>query len=202
MFEVEVALDPPRARPIVFRPMNAGAPTCPACGGLNTNPQSNQCRFCGQALSAAPAYGGHAMQQQQGYGAPPQGGYGAPAQGGYGAPPQGGYGAPPQGGYGAPPQGGYGAPAQGGYGAPAQGGYGAPPQGGYGYGAPQGGGFAPQYPGQGFAGVQPFQGGNGFVSRGSGWTSGWSTFFWILLVIAAVVIGISLTGACVSALTH
>ncbi len=161
--------------------MNAGAPTCPACGGLNTNPQSNQCRFCGQALTAAPAHGAPAMyqQQQQGYGAPAPGSYGAPAQGGYGAPPPGGYGAPPH-----------------------MQGYGAPPPNAY--GAPPGGGYGPHYPGQpqGFGGVQPFQGGNGFVSRGSGWTSGWSTFFWIRLVIAAIAIGISLTGACISAIAH
>jgi hypothetical protein len=56
---------------------------------------------------------------------------------------------------------------------------------------------------QGFGGVQPFQ--HGYAPqqyRSSGWTSGWSTFFWVRLVIAAIAIGISLLGACISAISH
>lgn len=153
--------------------MNAGAPTCPSCGGLNTNPQSAQCRFCGQMLP------------QQGYGAAPMG-YGAPQ----GAPPMGGYGAPQ--GYGAP---GYGAPQ--GYGAPPPGGYGAPMPQGYApnpYGAPNP--YAQPYPV-----VQPFNGGGGYIQQSS-WSSGWSAFFWIRLGIAVFVVVISLMGACVSAIAH
>ena len=118
------------------------------------------------------------------------------APGGY-APPPGGYGAPP-GGYGAPP-GGYGAPP-GGYGAP-PGGYGAPNP----YGGPQPGPYGGPMPGQqvhGFGGVQPFNAGYTPQYRSSGWASGWSTFFWVRLGIAAVAIAVSLLGACVSALSH
>jgi hypothetical protein len=52
----------------------------------------------------------------------------------------------------------------------------------------------------GFGGAQPYYGGR-YVNR-SGWSSGLRTFFWIRLAIAVIVIGISLLGACVSALTH
>jgi len=147
--------------------MNAGGPTCGSCGGLNTNPQSAQCRFCGQMLQqqAAP---------WPGYGPPPPG-YGAP-------PPGGGYGAPPM----QPPPG---YPQQG---------Y---PQQGY---APNPYGAAPnpyaqQYPVQGFGGM-PYQQ-QVYVQR-SGWTSGWSTFFWIRLGIALVVILFSAMGACVQAISN
>jgi len=145
--------------------MNAGAPTCGSCGGLNTNPQSAQCRFCGQALAP------------QGYG-PPQA---------YGAPP--GYGQPPmQQGYGQPPM-------QQGYGQP-------PPYGQNPYGGPAPNPYAQQqYPVQGFCGVQPYQNG-GFMNRGGGFSSGWSTFFWIRLGIAVVVVGMSLLGACINAIAH
>ena len=147
--------------------MNAGAPTCPTCGGLNTNPQALQCAYCGAALP------------QMGYAQPPQQGYG-----GYGAPPPGGYG--------------YGAPNP--YQQPNP--YAAPNP----YANPyQQGGVVPQYPGQypvqGFGGVSPFQPNNVYINRG-GWSSGWSTFFWIRLGIAAIVIFVSLMGACVSAISH
>ena len=142
--------------------MNAGAPRCSTCGGVNTNPQLAKCHFCGSQLAPPalpPGYGAYAPQPQ-GYGPPP----------GYG---------PPQG-YGAPP------------------GHGAPP-GGFG-GAP------PGYQVHGFGGAQPFhyaqppvQYGNAIVNR---ITSGWSTFFWIRLGIAAIAIGVSLIGACASALSH
>jgi len=132
--------------------MNAGAPTCSTCGGLNTSPQANQCRFCGRPLAVAPA--------PQPYAAQP-GGYGAP---------------PPYAGYGAPP-GGYGAPGP----------YGAPNP----YGQQQG------YPVQGFGGGQPYP----VVPVRSGW-NGWSTFFIVRVAIAAIAIGISLLGACISALSH
>jgi hypothetical protein len=170
----------PRRRKIdILLVMNAGAPTCSTCGGLNTNPQSMQCRFCGQALAP------------QGYGAPQT--YGAPH--GY-AQPQG-YGQPQP--YGAPPHvgpGGYGAPP--GYGAP-QNPYGGPSPNPY--GGPQPNPYAQQYPVQGYGGVQPFAGGHGYVNR-SGWASGWSTFFWVRLAIAAIAISLSLIGACVSAISQ
>lgn len=91
---------------------------------------------------------------------------------------------------------GYGAPQQQAYGQP----YGAPPQQPYGqqpYGQ-QPYGQQPQV--HGFGGVHPFQQ-PVYVQRG-GWTSGWSTFFWVRLAIAGVAICISLLGACVSALNH
>jgi hypothetical protein len=47
-------------------------------------------------------------------------------------------------------------------------------------------------------GGQPFP---VYVQR-AGWTSGWSTFFWIRLGIAVVVIFISAMGACVQAIAH
>jgi hypothetical protein len=142
--------------------MNAGAPTCPHCGGLNTNPQSAQCRFCFQLL---PQPGGVV----QPYGQPQA--YGQPQN--YGAPPMGGYGAPQ-------PQ----APNP----------YAPNP-----YGGPQPNPYAQQYPVQGFGGVQPFHGGNGYINRGG---NGWSTFFWIRLGIALIVVFFSLMGACVQALSH
>lgn len=160
--------------------MNAPAPTCSTCGGVNTNPQATQCRFCGQALTpqtygAAQAYG-----SPQGYGAQ---GHGAPQQP-YGA-------------------GGYGAPQ--GYGQPPASPYGGPQPNMYGYGGPQPnmyGGPQPNMhpPVAGFGGAQPFQG-HGYVNR-SAWSSGLSTFFWVRLVIAAIAIGISLLGACASAISH
>lgn len=147
--------------------MNAGAPTCSTCGGVNTNPQAAQCRFCGQALAP-----------QQVYGAPQ--GYGAHAAQGYGA---------PQGPYGGAP-GGYGAPQ-----APQA--YGQP----YGYGGPQPNPYgSPHVPVAGFGGVQPIH--HGYVNRGSAWSTGLSTFFWVRIVIAVIAIGISLLGACVSAIAH
>jgi hypothetical protein len=91
----------------------------------------------------------------------------------YPAPP--GYGAPPV--YGAPPP--YGAP-------PGPYGYGAPPPGYGGYGQPYGHPFGMPPP----------------VYRQNGWASGWSTFFWVRLVIVGIAISLSLLGACVSALTH
>jgi hypothetical protein len=89
------------------------------------------------------------------------------------------------------PQPGYG---YGGYGAPMQPAYPPNP-----YGAPAPNPYAQQYPVQGFGGGQPFQ--PVYVQR-SGWTSGWSTFFWIRLGIALVVILISAMGACVQAIAH
>ena len=154
--------------------MNAGAPTCSTCGGVNTNPQLIKCHFCGSQLAPPappPGYGAYAPQP---YGAPP--GYGVPP--GYG--PQPGYGAPP--GYG--PQPGYGAPPPGGYGQPGQPGYGV-----HGFGGAQPFHYA----------QPPVQYGNG-IARGL--TNGWSTFFWIRLGIAVFAISISLLGACVSALSH
>jgi hypothetical protein len=53
--------------------------------------------------------------------------------------------------------------------------------------------------------VQPWSNTNAYGSRyveRSGWSSGWSAFFWIRLVIALAVVGISLLGACVSALSR
>jgi hypothetical protein len=90
----------------------------------------------------------------------------------YGQPP------PPPG---APPMG-YGQPPMG-YGQPPMG-YGQPPNpyGPYGY--------PPPY-------VQPIVYGNPYRSA-----SAWTTFFWVRLVIAAIAIGISLLGACISALSH
>ena len=146
--------------------MNAGAPTCSTCGGVNTNPQAAQCRFCGQALAP-----------QQVYGAPP--GYGGHAAQGYGA---------PQAPYGGAP-GGYGAPH-----APQP--YCQP----YGYG-PQANPYgSPHVPVAGFGGVQPVH--HGYVNRGSAWSTGLSTFFWVRIVIAVIAISISLLGACVSAIAH
>jgi CubicO group peptidase (beta-lactamase class C family) len=86
-------------------------------------------------------------------------------------------------------------------------GYGGPPpmQQGYApnpYGAPNPyapNPYAQQYPVQGFGGGQQFQ--PVYVQR-SGWTSGWSTFFWIRLGIALVVVLISAMGACVQAIAH
>jgi hypothetical protein len=186
-----------------FHAMNYGAPTCPKCGGLSTNPNSPQCQFCGTQLGVAQAAPYPGQQQQQGYGAPP--GYGAPQA--YGAPP--GYGAPQA--YGAPP--GYGAPqAAPGYGAPQpygapQGapGYGAPhpygaPQGAPGYGAPNPyGGPAPgQYPP-----VQSFSPGYGQqINRSWGFGNGWTTFFWMRLAIAGIAIGLSLIAACINAIAN
>ncbi len=84
--------------------------------------------------------------------------------------------------------------------------YGAPPPYGQPYGAPQ----YPQYPpvapfggyggppGYGSPPVQPFRGAG---YRASNW-SGWNTFWTIRLVIAVIFIGMSLMGACVSALSH
>ncbi|MDB5216894.1 MAG: hypothetical protein JWO86_4821 [Myxococcaceae bacterium] len=189
--------------------MNAGAPTCPKCGGLSINPGEAQCRFCGTPLGAQGAQGYGAAQP--GYGAPPPG-YGAPPPG-YGAPPPG-YGAPPPGyggqpGYGAPPGYGgaqpmqqpmqpmpYGAPP--GYGAPNP--YGAPQ---YPYAAPYGQnpyGGPGQYP---MAPVQGFNGNYGRqVNRGWGFGGGWSTFFWVRLAIAGVFISLSLLGACINAIAH
>ena len=173
--------------------MNSGAPTCPKCGGLSTNPSDTACRFCGTQLpGAAGAYGTGASPPgyaaPMGYGAPPPA-YGAqpayaPHPGGYGAPPMQGYAQP---GYGAPPMQGYGQP---GYGQP---GYGQPGYGQPGYGAPV----------HGFGGspVQPFTpsyGGN--VNRG--WGSGWSSFFIARLVIVGICVGLSLVGACISAIAH
>lgn len=178
--------------------MNAGAPTCPKCGGLSINPGDAQCRFCGTPLGAQ-GYGapqGYAQpgQPPPGYGAPPPG-YGQPpgygGQPGYGAPP--GYGGAPQmqqpQPYGAPP--GYGAPnpyaPQNPYAAP----YGQNPYGGPGPG---------QYP---MAPVQGFNGNYGRqVNRGWGFGGGWSTFFWVRLAIAGVFISLSLLGACINAITH
>ena len=145
--------------------MNTGAPTCSTCGGVNTNPQATQCRFCGQALAPQAYAAPHAFGAPQAY-APPHA---------FGAPPPGGYGVPAA--HGQPPQ-------------P----YGAP------YGAPQPGGYGAHPPVQAFRGAQPFQG-HGFVSR-SGWASGWSTLFWVRLVVAAIAVGLSLLGACVSAIGH
>lgn len=88
--------------------MNAGAPTCSTCGGINTNPQLSKCHFCGSQLAPPAPPAGYGAYAPQPFGAPP--GYGP--QPGHGAPP--GYG--PQPGYGAPPPG-YGAPP-GGYGVP------------------------------------------------------------------------------------
>lgn len=140
--------------------MNAGAPTCSTCGGVNVNPQAAQCRFCGQAL---------AHLAPQAYGAPQ--GYGAPQN--YGAP---------------PPQQGYGQP------------FGGPQPPPYGYGGPQPNPYGtPHVPVAGFGGVQPYQN-HGYVSRG--WTSGWSTFFWVRLAIAVIAISVSLLGACISAISH
>lgn len=96
-------------------------------------------------------------------------------------------------GYGAPP--GYGTPP--GYGAP-PGGYGMPPA--HPYGGPHANPYGQNVPVAGFGGVQPFHGA-GYVNR-SGWASGWSTFVWVRLAIAAVAIAVSLLGACVSALSH
>jgi len=162
--------------------MNSGAPRCPGCGGLSTNPNDAQCRFCGAAL-----------QQQQQYGAPPgygaQPGYGAP-QPNYGAPPQTygvqqGYGAPQPQPFGAQP---FGAPPP--YGAPQQG-YGAPNP----YGGPQPG--YPMAPVQGFGGNYGWQ-----INRGFFGSSGWSSFFWFRLAIAGIAISLSLVGACISAISH
>lgn len=66
------------------------------------------------------------------------------------------------------------------------------------YGGPAPNPYAPQVPVQGFGGAQPFQ--PVYVQR-SGWTSGWSTFFWIRLGIALVVVLISAMGACVQAIS-
>ena len=134
--------------------MNAGAaPTCPTCGGLNTNPQLTRCHYCGSALPMA-----------QVHGAPPPG-YG-PTPSGYGAPPPG---------YGPAP-------------------YGQPPQP---YGQVHGfGGNAPFHYAQ-----QPVH----YHQQQNAWRNvagGFSTFFWVRLGIAAVAIGISLLGACVSAISH
>jgi hypothetical protein len=101
--------------------MNGAAPTCASCGGLNTNPQATQCRYCGRPLGPAP------------YGQPYVQPYGQPYVQPYGQP----------------------------YVQP----YGVPP---------------PVY--------RP--------------PSGWSTFFWVRLVIVGIAISLSLLGACVSALTH
>ena len=160
--------------------MNAGAPTCSTCGGVNTNPQAAQCRFCGQALApqghgAPRGYGAHAAQ---GYGAP--GGYGGGAPGGYDGGAPGGYGAPQA------PQG-YAQP----YGGPQPNVYGGPPPSAYG---------SPHVPVAGFGGVQPMH--HGYVNRGSAWSTGLSTFFWVRIVIAVIAIGVSLLGACVSAIAH
>ena len=156
--------------------MNTGAPTCPKCGGLSINPSDAQCRFCGTPFGQA-AYA-HAHQGPQGY-PPPQQAYGAPQP--YGAPP--GYGAPQP--YGAPP--GYGAPNP----------YGAPGPNPYGPQNPYGGPAPGQYPMQGYPpGYGPQ------VNRSWGFGSGWSTFFWVRLAIAAIFISLSLVGACVNAITN
>ena len=79
-------------------------------------------------------------------------------------------------------------------------GYGAPPPGGYGGPEPGHGGPQP-YPVQGFGSAQPFGTyGPGYVERG--WASGWSELFWVRLCVAAVVVFLSLLGACVSAIAH
>jgi len=152
--------------------MNSAAPTCSSCGGVNVDPQANQCRFCGRPLIAG-GYGlapqNYAPQQQQ----QQQAGYG-----GYGGP------MPPAQNYGAPPAG-YG----GGYGGPTPNPYGGPMP------NPYGNPYAPN--------VAPFGGyGPQVQYRSSGWASGWSTFFWVRLAIAAIAISISLIGACVSAISH
>ena len=164
--------------------MNGGAPRCPKCGGLSTNPNDQQCRFCGAALHQG--YGAPQQQQQQQqqyapqpYGAPPPN-YGAPAQG-YGAPQQ--FGAPQQ-------QHGYGAPQP--FGAPPPG-YGPQP----GYGAPQP--FGGQYP---MAPVQSFGGQYGRQINRGVFGSGWSSFFWLRLAIVGIAISLSLVGACISAITN
>jgi hypothetical protein len=172
--------------------MNGGAPRCPKCGGLSTNPNDQQCRFCGAALNAYGAPQSFAPSPQA-YGQPPQGyappqGYGAPQpQHGYAAPPQG-YAAPqPQHGYGAPqPQQGYAAPPAP-YGAPAP--FGAPNP----YGAP---GPYPMVP------VQRFGGGYGQQINRGPFGSGWSSFLWFRLAIAAIAISLSLVGACISAIAN
>jgi hypothetical protein len=80
-------------------------------------------------------------------------------------------------GYGQPPMG-YGQPPMG-YGPPGQ------PQNPYSYGYP------PPYV------VQPVIYTNPYRSA-----SAWSTFFWVRIAIAAIAIGVSLLGACISALSH
>jgi hypothetical protein len=82
--------------------------------------------------------------------------------------------------------------------------YGAPPNP---YGGPAPNPYAQQYPQQGypvqgFGGVQPFNAGQNVYVNRSGWSSGWSTFFWIRLGIALVVVFFSLMGACISAIGH
>jgi hypothetical protein len=69
-----------------------------------------------------------------------------------------------------------------GYGQPPMG-YGQPPQNPYGY--------PPPYVIQPVVYTNPYRSG-----------SAWSTFFWVRIAIAAIAIGISLLGACVSALSH
>ena len=55
-----------------------------------------------------------------------------------------------------------------------------------------------QYP------MGPVQGFGGNYGRqvNSGWGNGWSTFLWVRLAIAAAFIGLSLIGACVSAIAN
>ncbi len=152
--------------------MNTGAPTCPKCGGLSINPSDAQCRFCGTPLGQA-AYG-QSPRGPHGHAPPPQG-YPPPQQQGYGAPQP----------YGAPP--GYGAPNP----------YGAPGPNPYGQQNPYGGPAPGQYPMQGYPpGYGPQ------VNRSWGFGSGWSTFFWVRLAIAAIFISLSLIGACVNAITN
>jgi hypothetical protein len=51
--------------------------------------------------------------------------------------------------------------------------------------------------------VQQFGGNYGAqVNRGWGFSSGWSTFFWIRLIIAAAFISLSLIGACINAIAN
>ena len=58
---------------------------------------------------------------------------------------------------------------------------------------------------QGFGGapVQQFGAGYGsHVNRGWGWGGGWSSFFWVRLVIIGIAISLSVIGACVRAIAE
>ena len=107
--------------------------------------------------------------------------------------------------YGAPPPG-YG-PTPSGYGAPPA--FSSPQAGTPGYGpTPYGAPPAPYGQVHGFGGNAPFQYAQQPVhyhQQQNAWRNvagGFSTFFWVRLGIAAVAIGISLLGACVSAIAH
>jgi hypothetical protein len=51
--------------------------------------------------------------------------------------------------------------------------------------------------------VQGFQANYGRqVNRGWGFSSGWSTFFWVRLAIAGIFISLSLIGACINAIAN